>query len=104
MECDVPKKDSFLCAFADLPRKLSVANGGDRGGPPIPGAAGAKNLNQQTPNPKPTAGQSKREAELVKGNAEVKKQLGLNASVASTDPMGPDAERALNPLSERALN
>ena len=92
MECDVPKKDSFLCAFADLPRKLSVANGGDRGGPPIPGTAGAKNLNQQKPNPKQNEGQTKREAALAKENAELKKQLGLNANVASTDPKGPDVE------------
>jgi len=91
MECNVPKKESFLCAFADLPRKLSVANGGDRGGQPIPGAAGAKDQKQK-PKQKPNAGQSKREADLAKENAELKKQLGLNTNDGNIAPKGADVE------------
>ena len=75
-----------------MPRKLSVANGGDRGGQPIPGAVGAKNPKQQKPKQKPTAGQTKREADLAKENAELKKQLGLNTNDVNIVPKGADVE------------
>ena len=91
MECGVHKKEAHLCAFADLPRKLSVANGAGHGGQPIPGAAGAKDPKQKQKQ-KPSAGQSKREADLAKENAELKKQLGLNTNDGQTVPKGAAVE------------
>ena len=87
MECEMPKKDAFLCAFADLQRKLSVANGGGHGGQPIPGTVGAKNQKQK-PKQTPSAGQSKEVSDLRKELADLKKQLGHKGNDTKTDDAG----------------
>ena len=77
MDCGCHKKEAHLCAFADLPRKLNVANGSGQGGQPIPGGAGAKDQKGNARGKQQqNTGQSKREADQAKEIAELKKQSG----------------------------